>query len=105
MRYVFSVYEIEKKIKTAEKFCFPFFETINWFAGRRLLQQINELNVEERKCPNTLLVGLKGLMATLKQWNTEKDVSITHLSFSMIINYLNAFNFSTIQTQENKYRI
>lgn len=69
------MYEIEKKIKTAEKFRFPYFETINWFAAKMLLQHIQGLNCEEKKCPNTLLVGLKSLLTTLKQWNTEKDVS------------------------------
>lgn len=70
----FSVYEIEKKIKTAHKFRYPHFETINWFAAQSLYQQIGELNAEEKKCPNTLLVSLKSLMSSLKHWNTEKDV-------------------------------
>lgn len=69
------IYEIEKKVKTAEKFRYPRFETINWFAAKKLLQQINQLNVEERRCPDSLLVGLKALLSSLKHWNTEKDVS------------------------------
>lgn len=60
---------------------------INWFAGEKLLQQITELNVEERKCPNNLLVGLKQLLIALKQWNTEKDVQF-------LTNFLNGFLYS-----------
>lgn len=72
--FFYSIYDIEKKIKTAEKFRYPHFETVNWFAAKRLLQEINEINVEERRCPETLLVGIKALLSSLKHWNTEKDV-------------------------------
>lgn len=68
------MYEIEKKVKTDAKYRYPNFEIINWFAASRLLHQLTEMNVEERKCPNTLLVGLKTLLIALKQWNSEKDV-------------------------------
>ncbi|CAH0562106.1 unnamed protein product [Brassicogethes aeneus] len=70
-----SVYDIEKKIKTEQKFLYPNFEMMNWFAGSKLLEQLVELNTEERKCPTYLLLGLKQLLINLKHWNTEKDVS------------------------------
>lgn len=53
---------------------YPNFEMINWLAAAKLLQQISELNLDERKCPSYLLLGLKQLLSTLKHWNTEKDV-------------------------------
>ncbi|RZC33738.1 lysine-specific demethylase 7B [Asbolus verrucosus] len=68
-----TVYDIEKKVKTEAKYRYPNFELINWFAALHLLQKISEHNSEERKCPNNLLVGLKTLLVTLKQWNSEKD--------------------------------
>lgn len=71
----FRIYEIEKKTKTVEKFRFPQFETINWFAAQSLCEQMHELNVQEKTCPSLLLVGLKVLLPALKLWNTEKDVS------------------------------
>ncbi|KAK5639176.1 hypothetical protein RI129_011668 [Pyrocoelia pectoralis] len=71
-----QIYEIEKKVKTLEKFRFPFFETINWFAAHKLCQQIHELNSEEKKCPDMLLTGLKALLSVLKQWNVEKDYNV-----------------------------
>ncbi|EFA11284.1 lysine-specific demethylase 7B [Tribolium castaneum] len=68
-----AVYDIEKKVKTDAKYRYPNFELINWFAASHLLKKISELNSEDRKCPNHLLVGLKTLLITLKQWNSEKD--------------------------------
>jgi lysine-specific demethylase PHF8 len=68
-----TVYDIEKKVKTDAKYRYPNFELINWFAAVHLLKKISEHNTEERKCPSNLLVGLKTLLITLKQWNSEKD--------------------------------
>lgn len=62
-------------MKTPAKFRYPFFETINWFAAKRLLKELKELNCEEKKCPPYFLRGIKALLSILKQWNTEKDVS------------------------------
>lgn len=69
------VYEIEKKIKTSEKFMFPKFEMINWFAAQKLVAFLHEINKEDRKCPAYVFVGLKALLASLKLWNSERDVS------------------------------
>lgn len=48
---------------------------VNWFAGAYLLEQIIEINLEESRCPENLLIGLKALHHSLKHWNNEKDVS------------------------------
>lgn len=74
--FVCRIYEIEKKTKTVEKFRFPRFESINWFAAQKLHEQIHELNVQEKTCPTILLTGLKALLPVLKLWNTEKDVRL-----------------------------
>lgn len=34
------VYEIEKRIKTPEKFRFPMFQTTNWYAAKHIYDQI-----------------------------------------------------------------
>ncbi|CAH1955521.1 unnamed protein product [Acanthoscelides obtectus] len=68
-----SVYEIEKKIKTAKKYLYPNFEMINWFAATYLLEQLTEINMLGSRCPEYLLAGMKALLQTLKQWNSEKD--------------------------------
>lgn len=62
-------------MKTPAKFQYPGFETINWFAAKRLLKELKDLNSEEKKCPHYFLQGVKALLSILKQWNTHKDVS------------------------------
>lgn len=81
------MYEIEKKVKTADKFMFPKFEMINWFAAHKLLEFLQEINKEERKCPNHISNGLKTLVTNLKQWNSERDVckSYTNNIFYMFV--------------------
>ncbi|KAK7867815.1 hypothetical protein R5R35_008260 [Gryllus longicercus] len=68
-----QIYEIEKKIRTPGKFCFPAFETTNWYAARALLEEMRELNNQGRMLPSYLLIGVKALILTLKQWNQDKD--------------------------------
>lgn len=53
---------------------FPKFEMINWFAAQRLLSFVQEINKEDRKCPSYIFNGLKSLVASLKLWNSERDV-------------------------------
>ncbi|KAJ8914763.1 hypothetical protein NQ315_013266 [Exocentrus adspersus] len=72
-----SCYEIEKKTKTEKKYLYPNFEMINWFAGAYLLGQIMKINIEESRCPENLLIGLKALHHSLKHWNNEKDYNLT----------------------------
>ncbi|KAK0095206.1 hypothetical protein PV326_008979 [Microctonus aethiopoides] len=68
-----QIYELERKMKTPQKFQYPGFETINWFAAKRLLKELKELNNDEKKCPSYFLQGVKSLLSILKQWNTDKD--------------------------------
>ncbi|XP_058791434.1 lysine-specific demethylase phf2-like isoform X3 [Phymastichus coffea] len=71
-----QIYEMERKLKTPAKFQYPGFETINWFAAKRLLKELKDLNSEEKKCPPYFLQGVKALLSILKQWNTDKDYSM-----------------------------
>ncbi|XP_012527062.1 histone lysine demethylase PHF8 isoform X4 [Monomorium pharaonis] len=71
-----QVYELERKMKTPAKFQYPGFETINWFAAKKLLKELKELNNEGKKCPPYLLQGVKALLGILKQWNTDKDYNM-----------------------------
>lgn len=61
-------------MKTPTKFQYPGFETVNWFAAKKLLKELKELNNEEKKCPPYFLQGVRALLSILKQWNTDKDV-------------------------------
>ncbi|XP_076276881.1 histone lysine demethylase PHF8 isoform X4 [Lasioglossum baleicum] len=71
-----QIYELERKMKTPAKFQYPGFETINWFAAKKLLKELKELNNEGKKCPPYLLQGVKALLSILKQWNTDKDYNM-----------------------------
>ncbi|XP_070161711.1 histone lysine demethylase PHF8 isoform X4 [Polyergus mexicanus] len=71
-----QIYELERKMKTPTKFQYPGFETINWFAAKKLLKELKELNNEGKKCPSYFLQGVKALLGILKQWNTDKDYSM-----------------------------
>ena len=35
--FIHRVYEIEKRIKTPEKYLFPNYETCNWYAAKHML--------------------------------------------------------------------
>ncbi|XP_033213508.1 lysine-specific demethylase phf2-like isoform X2 [Belonocnema kinseyi] len=75
-----QIYEIERKMKTPYKFQYPGFETINWFAAKKLLKELKELNNEGKKCPPYFLQGVKALLSILKQWNTDKDYNMVSRS-------------------------
>ncbi|XP_034949033.1 histone lysine demethylase PHF8-like isoform X2 [Chelonus insularis] len=83
-----QIYELERKMKTPKKFQYPCFETINWFAAKRLLKELKELNHEGKKCPAYFLQGVKALLSILKQWNTDKDYNT--ISRSQIPNSVNS---------------
>lgn len=69
------------------------------------MQQINELNVEERKCPEILLVGLKALLASLKHWNTEKDVSVFFYFIDVSFAMFCYFKYNTSTREQIPYII
>lgn len=84
----YRIYELERKMKTPAKFQYPGFETVNWFAAKKLLKELKELNNEEKKCPSYFLQGVRALLSILKQWNTDKDVrGIFSFFFSFSFNY------------------
>lgn len=69
------IYEMERKARTPNKFCFPHFEATHWYAADALLAEIKELNRQGVALPGHLLIGVKTLIVSLKQWNQDKDVS------------------------------
>ncbi|XP_017883997.1 histone lysine demethylase PHF8-like isoform X3 [Ceratina calcarata] len=83
-----QIYELERKMKTPTKFQYPGFETVNWFAAKKLLKELKELNNEGKKCPTYLLHGVKALLSILKQWNTDKDYNM--ISRSQIPDNINS---------------
>lgn len=82
-------------MKTPAKFQYPGFETINWFAAKKLLKELKELNNEGKKCPTYLLQGVKALLSILKQWNTDKDVRLFSFWKNHSINRYILFRYHT----------
>lgn len=70
---MFQVYEKERKMNTPEKFLFPAFERINWYAGERLVQELHDCRSSNSpKYMTTLLTGAKALVGALKLWNIHR---------------------------------
>ncbi|XP_059160163.1 lysine-specific demethylase 7A-like isoform X2 [Physella acuta] len=66
-------YEIERTVKTPEKYLFPSYETMNWYAAKSLLEILNEYTEEGRSPPNYLIAGARALSVSLKSWTQRKD--------------------------------
>ena len=73
------VYEIEKMSKMPNRFRFPSFETLHWFASQRILQDLTDINDENTCCPSHLLTGAKSLIETLRKWAQDKEVVKFHI--------------------------
>uniref|UniRef100_T1IVH5 [histone H3]-dimethyl-L-lysine(36) demethylase n=1 Tax=Strigamia maritima TaxID=126957 RepID=T1IVH5_STRMM len=74
----FQIYELERRAKTPEKYRFPRFELINWFAAKHILEQLKSYNDKLIKPPIYLLAGVKSLIASLKMWTQNKDLLKIH---------------------------
>ncbi|ESO88867.1 hypothetical protein LOTGIDRAFT_125461 [Lottia gigantea] len=66
-------YEIEKRVNTPEKYLFPSYETINWYAARQCLELLKDLNEDSKKAPEHLVTGSKSLCQHLRSWTQRKD--------------------------------
>ncbi|KAG7283815.1 hypothetical protein CRUP_034002 [Coryphaenoides rupestris] len=70
-------YEIEKRLRTADLFRFPNFETVCWYVGKHLLDTFRGLR-ENRRHPATYLVhGAKALNNAFRTW-TRKEALADH---------------------------
>ncbi|GAB6022990.1 Lysine-specific demethylase 7A, variant 2 [Chamberlinius hualienensis] len=73
-----QVYDIEKRIKTPDKFRFPWFETVNWYAAKHILDEIKDQNGSDRKPLPYLIQGAKALVSALRSWTQDKDYLKNH---------------------------
>ncbi|XP_064605290.1 histone lysine demethylase PHF8-like isoform X2 [Liolophura sinensis] len=70
-----KVYDIERRVKTPEKYLFPSFETICWYAAKHILDLLKD-HLEDGKKPRPyLLEGGKAIAASLKSWTQRKDLN------------------------------
>lgn len=65
---------MEVRLKTPEKYRFPAFETLQWYAAKFYTQRLKDSNAN-RQCQTLKFYNcLKVLHATLKKWINSKDV-------------------------------
>lgn len=65
---------MEVRLKTPEKYRFPAFETLQWYAAKYYTQQLKDLN-SRRVCITLKFYNcLKFLNNTIKKWINSKDV-------------------------------
>lgn len=81
---------MELRLKTPEKYRFPAFETLQWYAAKYHTQKIKELNQKRATISKRLLAGLRYLNNSLRRWINSKDVSY-FLLFSMTHGICNLF--------------
>ncbi|XP_052231548.1 lysine-specific demethylase 7B-like isoform X2 [Dreissena polymorpha] len=68
-----EVYAIEKRVKTAEKYLFPSYETMNWYAAKHVLDTMRDYLEEGKKPPDYIFEGAKALVYHLRSWSQRKD--------------------------------
>ncbi|KAK3701264.1 hypothetical protein RRG08_066757 [Elysia crispata] len=66
-------HDIERNVNTPEKYMFPSYETMNWYAAKSILDIIKDFT-EENKAPAQYLVDAgQALAVSLKSWTQRKD--------------------------------
>ncbi|PRD23969.1 UNVERIFIED_CONTAM: kdm7a [Trichonephila clavipes] len=74
------IHEMEKRINTPEKYKFPTFETVHWFAAPNILEQLRDNNVSKREL-SYLVTGAKALVSVLKIWSSDSQYDFKTLRF------------------------
>ncbi|CAG5128861.1 unnamed protein product, partial [Candidula unifasciata] len=67
--------EIERAVKTPEKYLFPSYEIINWYAAKNILDMLQEYTEESKLPPHYLADGARALLESLKSWTQRKDLT------------------------------
>ncbi|XP_074644108.1 histone lysine demethylase PHF8-like [Tubulanus polymorphus] len=68
-----EIYEMERVVKTPDKYMFPQFEMITWYAATAINDILKEHSEENTKPPQYLLSGAKAMLPHLKGWMQRKD--------------------------------
>ncbi|BFZ10607.1 hypothetical protein BsWGS_13645 [Bradybaena similaris] len=73
IRLQLQCYEIERTVKTPEKYLFPSYEIINWYAAKNILDMLQEYTEEAKLPPHYLADGARALLESLRSWTQRKD--------------------------------
>nr|XP_006825994.1 PREDICTED: lysine-specific demethylase 7A-like [Saccoglossus kowalevskii] len=68
-----QIHELEKRVKTPERFQFPWFETTMWYAAKHFQELFKDYRDDEKKPPAYLLKGVKSLCTALRSWTMKKE--------------------------------
>ncbi|PVD24834.1 hypothetical protein C0Q70_15320 [Pomacea canaliculata] len=91
-----EAYEIERRVKTPEKYLFPSYETVNWYAAKHVLDVLRECAEDRRKPESFYVNGAIALVQHLKKWTRRKDyfkrgeAHLEGIQYSKIIRSLTA---------------
>ncbi|XP_045612008.1 lysine-specific demethylase phf2-like isoform X2 [Procambarus clarkii] len=66
-----QIYELEKQINAPEKFRFPHYESVCWYAGSRLMMELRDMGAAGTRVPPIMIAGARALTAALRQWGGE----------------------------------
>ncbi|XP_076469256.1 lysine-specific demethylase phf2-like isoform X2 [Babylonia areolata] len=68
-----EAYEIERRLQTNEKYQFPNYETVNWFAAKYIYDNLQGFLEIRQPPPAYMLSGGEALARHLKKWTQRKD--------------------------------
>ncbi|XP_077995362.1 histone lysine demethylase PHF8-like isoform X2 [Glandiceps talaboti] len=73
-----QIHELEKRVKTPERFQFPWFETTMWYAAKHFQDLFKDYRDDEKRPPSYLLDGVKSLCSALRSWTMKKEYLKQH---------------------------
>ncbi|WKY03619.1 hypothetical protein Q1695_004962 [Nippostrongylus brasiliensis] len=87
------VYDMEQRLKkdmgTEDKYLFPHFELVNWYAARSfILESLREANDEGNRADRCIMDAAQALLPRLKEWmrrDKEDKAKFTHSSFNDVL--------------------
>ncbi|KAL8611260.1 hypothetical protein ACOMHN_013691 [Nucella lapillus] len=93
-----EAYEIERRLQTNEKYQFPSYETVNWFAAKYIHDNLHAYAEMKQPPPPYMLSGGEALARHLKKWTQRKDYSkkgddpaqLEGISYGKLIKELNS---------------
>ncbi|KAL6740460.1 hypothetical protein Aduo_013811 [Ancylostoma duodenale] len=89
-----KIYEMEQRLKkevgTEDKYLFPHFELVNWYAARSfILEHLREANDEGNRADQYMMNAALALLPRLKEWmrrdKEDKANNVTHSSFNDVL--------------------
>ncbi|VDO83868.1 unnamed protein product [Heligmosomoides polygyrus] len=100
-----------KEVGTEDKYLFPHFELVNWYAARSfILEHIREANDEGNRADKYMMEAALALMPRLKEWmrrDKEAKANFTHESFNDVLvklqKEINKQQVSILETLESLY--